>query len=143
MKKVLLILTAMFLVPFVGSSAKKPTVIPPDDANVAVRQELKFPEGLWTPEEGGEDLVAPILVKVRRPVYPNKLNGTGVSGYAIIDYVIEADGRTTHVQVVEASNRYFAVSARSAVDAWKYRPAFVDGKPVALRAQQKFQFDEK
>jgi hypothetical protein len=45
--------------------------------------------------------------------------------------------------VVEASNRYFAISARSAVDAWKYRPAFVDGKPVALRAQQKFQFDEK
>lgn len=143
MKMFLLILAAAILVPVVGHGAKKPTVVPPDDANVAVRQELKFPEGLWTPEDGGKDLVAPVLIKVRRPVYPSKLNGTGVSGYAIIDYVIEADGRTTHVQVVEASNRYFAVSARSAVDAWKYRPAIVDGKPVALRAQQKFQFEEK
>lgn len=143
MKKVPLILMAIFLVPLVGHSAKKPTVVPPADANVAVRQELKFPEGLWKPEDGGKDLVAPVLVRVRRPMYPTKLNGTGVEGYAIIDYVIEADGQTTHVQVVEASNRYFAVSARSAVDTWKYRPAIVDGKPVALRAQQKFQFAEK
>jgi TonB family protein len=126
-----------------GCSGPRFSATPPDDADVAVKQTLKFPEGLWEPSGAEETFQAPILFKVWRPVHPVQLNGTGVSGYAIIVYVIDENGETTNVLVREASNRYFAHAARAAVQVWKYRPAFVNGKPVAMKAEQKFQFEEK
>ena len=68
--------------------------------------------------------------KWAEPVYPFELKRKGVTGEAVIVFMVTTDGKTKQIQVERASHHGFADAAMVAVKQWRFRPAIKDGKPV-------------
>jgi periplasmic protein TonB len=54
------------------------------------------------------------------PRYPFELRRAGITGEAVVDAVIDDDGRVTEVQVVRATHPRFGESAAASVRQWRY-----------------------
>ncbi|WP_418321408.1 energy transducer TonB [Piscinibacter sakaiensis] len=57
-----------------------------------------------------------------------------------IEFTIAEDGTTKDFVVVESDYRYFADHAIIALREWRYQPATKNGKPVAVRVRQTFEY---
>lgn len=64
------------------------------------------------------------------PVYPFELRRRGITGEAMIDFVVDVDGSVVDAVVLRANDVRIGDAARSAVAKWKFRPAEIDGHPV-------------
>jgi len=64
------------------------------------------------------------------PVYPRELKRQGVTGSALVTFMVTTDGKTDQVQIIQASHRVFGEAAVEAVKQWRFTPAVKDGKPV-------------
>jgi protein TonB len=93
----------------------------------------------WTP-----NLVQAVLIPASRatPRYPPLARRARVSGTVILAVVIRADGSVGSIEVVRGSDpRWgFDLEAIEAVKQWRYRPALLAGRPVAVHAQVIFEF---
>ncbi len=67
------------------------------------------------------------------PEYPDSLRNAGVSGSAVIEFIIEADGsiNTESIGVVSATHMQFADAVRAAVVEGGFTPAIKAERPVA------------
>ena len=67
------------------------------------------------------------------PRYPLRARWRKLEGKVILSAVVEADGRVSSVEVVSAPepDRGLVRSAIRAVRKWRYRPALLEGRPVA------------
>ena len=71
------------------------------------------------------------LAKVA-PAYPSQAQLDGVEGWVVVEFTIEASGRTTDAVVVDAHpNDVFNESALAAVARFIYKPRVLEGAPVA------------
>lgn len=67
----------------------------------------------------------------RKPVYPAMSRRNGEEGKVILRVLVKADGSAGEVQVRQSSGfPLLDEAARAAVQAWRFNPATVDGKPV-------------
>lgn len=75
------------------------------------------------------------------PVYPARAERLHLGGTVVVEFTINAIGRVEDATVV-ASNppRIFDQSALQAIMRWRFKPELRDGKPVARRARQRFEF---
>lgn len=73
-------------------------------------------------------------------LFPQILLAKGVSGDAVVQFVVAADGSVRDVTVVHTTHPAFGVAAVSAVKQWRFKPAMIDNRPVACRVQQEFPF---
>lgn len=90
--------------------------------------------------ESSQVSVMPKAVKRAQPIYPKELRKAGVEGYAVTEFIVDAQGVPQQVQCVEASDRAFAVATEQAMSQWRYRPALKDGQAVAVRTLQRMDF---
>ncbi len=67
------------------------------------------------------------------PRYPIEMKRRGISGEAVISFVVMTDGRTDQVKAVRVSHDVFGGAAVEAVKQWSFKPATKDGKPVNCR----------
>jgi TonB family protein len=67
------------------------------------------------------------------PKYPARLRDAGVQGEATIDFIVMSDGSVAQPTVFAATDPRFGDAAVACVKTWKFKPAQVDGKPVAVR----------
>ncbi len=74
------------------------------------------------------------------PRYPDELKRKGVNGSATVWFVVAADGSIRDVKVVNTTHPAFGASCIAAVKQWRFKPAMIDGRPVACRMQQAFPF---
>jgi protein TonB len=76
-----------------------------------------------------------VLVDRVLPVYPEAARRARVQGIVVVEAVIDRDGAVAEVRVVADTTRFggCAEAALRAVRAWRYRPAQLDGRPVAVR----------
>jgi protein TonB len=67
-----------------------------------------------------------------QPPYPASAQREGAEGTVRVRVAIGPDGRVKSVQKVEASrDDFFAATERQALRYWRFKPATVDGKPIA------------
>jgi len=72
-----------------------------------------------------------VIVRKEPPKYPQKALREGVEGWVVLNYVINKDGTTDDIVVMDASiENYFEKYAIDAVSGWIYQPATLEGRPV-------------
>jgi periplasmic protein TonB len=83
-------------------------------------------------------IVPPVVIPSTRalPNYPDLARRAGVQGSVILLVVIGADGRVGEIQVLTSPDPRFGfdLAAIEAVKQWRYRPAILGGRPVAVQA---------
>jgi TonB family protein len=85
----------------------------------------------------------PHPLSIRRPLYPSALLGTGITGDASVEFLIQEDGWVRLPRIVQASRPEFGYAAVEAVASWAFEPPRVHGKPVVARARVSFRFKPK
>ena len=86
----------------------------------------------------------PVPVRTVPPDYPREMQRDGVSGVVMVSCMIDEKGDVQEVSIEKSSNSAFNPSAMAAVKKWKFKPAKVDGAPVAKKVTipLKFSLDE-
>lgn len=74
------------------------------------------------------------------PVYPRELRLMGISGEAVVEFIVDANGDVVNPVVIRATQAAFGQAAAACVVRWKYRPALKDGQPVASVQRQTITF---
>ena len=94
---------------------------------------------LPTPTE--EYLVSemPVPLSEVRPVYPKEARDKQIEGSVAMDVLIDDKGKVRLANVIEGSE-IFRASALEAMKKFLFRPAKVDGKPVAVRIRYSIKF---
>ena len=94
---------------------------------------------LPTPTE--EYLVSemPVPLSEIRPTYPKEAKDKQVEGTVALDVLIDQLGKVRQVSVIEGP-QVFRASALEAMKKFLFRPAKVDGKPVAVRIRYSLNF---
>ncbi len=77
----------------------------------------------------------PKVLQQVRPVYPPDAHNKGVQGEALVDFIIDPRGNTTHAYAVRATTPEFGKSAVESVAQWKFTPGKVAGKAVFTHMQ--------
>ena len=91
---------------------------------------LPAPPAAPAPVKGGQ-IVMPRLLHAVQPSYPAIANSNHVEGDVLIQAAIDESGKVTSAKVISGPTLLRA-TAVSAVRQWKYSPATLDGKPVAI-----------
>jgi TonB family protein len=94
-----------------------------------------------TADLGAEGLDAPLHPIYRAaPVYPAELRSEAASGQALVEFMIDRDGRARMSHVISASHEEFGWAAATAVEQWVFDPPRRDGKAVDVRVRIPFNF---
>ena len=78
------------------------------------------------------EVVAPV-------VYPRELLQKGVTGVAKVLASLDAKGRVHSVAIVDAANPEFGAATKAMIEAWEFKPAMKNRKPIAIV----FAFEQK
>ncbi len=110
-----------------------------DALNTGLVLDNKQPAAPTTPLPVGGDVRQAKLLSSLPPVYPALAKSQHVSGDVRIDALIDANGRVTTMKVVSGPTLLHQ-AAMDALRQWKYQPALLDGKPVAMHLTVTIQF---
>jgi hypothetical protein len=81
-----------------------------------------------------QDLLPPYAVKKQTPVWPPDLL-TRYGGQEMVVYaVIDAEGKMRHLKVLQSPNARLSEVLLAVLEQWLFRPATMNGKPVAVKA---------
>jgi TonB family protein len=86
-----------------------------------------------SPVRPGSGFQAPKVVRSTAPVYPTIARQQGLEGVVVLDASIDEIGNVTDARVVSGPIM-LRQAALEAVRQWKYRPAELNGQPVASHA---------
>ena len=86
----------------------------------------------------------PVVIRRAWPIYPEQLRGSGITGSAVVSFVIDPEGLPINPEVIQATNPAFVPRALAAAVNLAYRPiADADGKPLFVNLIVKFEFKEE
>jgi len=74
------------------------------------------------------------------PLYPEAMRQSGLEGRVTVDFNITTDGLVDDPIIVRSNNPWFERPAIDAILQWRFRPASVGGKKIAVRASQELIF---
>ena len=74
----------------------------------------------------------PVALETVSPAYPDLARRAHIEGVVVLDAVIGADGAVRDVRVAQGVSPLLDPAAVEAVRRWRYRPAFVGARPVAV-----------
>ncbi|HYC69981.1 MAG TPA: TonB family protein [Opitutaceae bacterium] len=87
-----------------------------------------------------EGSAAPVATKTPAPDHPPELFQQGVAGEAVIECIVNPEGRVGEAKIVSASRPEFGEAALAAVKQWEFKPGEKDGAPAAMRVTIPFSF---
>jgi TonB family protein len=82
----------------------------------------------------------PIAVQTVAPRHPGPSEGGAAGGKAVIEFIIDADGRPRMPVLVSSPDAAFAAQAARALVQWQFTRPTRNGRPVAVPARQEFVF---
>lgn len=82
--------------------------------------------------KGKGKLVEPKLVSKVAPAYPEQARASGLAGDVIVEAEVTTEGAVRNPRVVQSSDKVFDAPTLAAVSKWRYEPATLNGKPVAV-----------
>lgn len=95
-------------------------------------------------QPGDPRVTQPIIIPSSRalPRYPDLARRAGLQGTVILTIVIGPDGRVGEIEVLRSPDQRwgFDLAAIEAVKQWRYQPALMSGRPVAVYAQVLVEF---
>jgi protein TonB len=77
-------------------------------------------------------LIVPIPERAAEPQYPAALRQKGVRGKVVLLAVIGSDGRVSQIRVTQSLNPVLDQEAKAAFSHWKFEPALLNDKPIAM-----------
>ncbi len=87
------------------------------------------------------DLDRPLRAKERKaPAFPPALLGKGVEGEALIEFLLDEQGRPRLPRIVSATQPEFGYAAAHAVAHWEFEPPTARGEPTIMRVAVPFTF---
>jgi protein TonB len=99
----------------------------------------KQPAAPEAPLPVGGDVKTASPISQVPPVYPAIAKNQHISGDVRVDALIDANGRVTTMKIISGPTLLHQ-AAMDALRQWKYRPATLDGKPVAMHLTVTLQF---
>ncbi len=84
--------------------------------------------------------VEPKLIKAGTPVYPKEAAKAGQEGTVWVKVWVTAKGEPKEVEVLKSENPVFNQSALDAAKQYRFTPAEIKGKPVAVWVTIPFKF---
>ena len=113
----------------------RPQFISPPTAAPAVRVDLsaKF-RGMKIHDIDALDQ-KPLARFQARPQYPYAMRRSGISGWAVIDFIVDTNGDVQNAFAIRSSNREFEAAAVQAVSKWRFKPGQKDGRAVPTHMQ--------
>jgi len=94
--------------------------------------------------EATPGLEPPVVIPSTRahPDYPDIARKARVTGSVLLLIVIDKEGRVGSIEVLQAPDARFGfeLAAIEAVKRWRYRPARLGGRPVAVQASVRIEF---
>jgi len=76
-----------------------------------------------------------------QPLYPVQARMRRIEGYVELEWVVEADGTTTGIEVVASHPaQVFTAAAMDAIRRWRFTPGTRNGRSVAVRVRQRVEF---
>jgi protein TonB len=87
----------------------------------------------------GGDVKPAKLMNAVAATYPALAKSQHVSGNVVVDALIDATGHVTTMKVISGPSLLHQ-AAKDALHQWKYQPASLDGKPVAMHLTVTLQF---
>jgi len=88
------------------------------------------PDGLF---RVGGDVKAPVIIDRVEPIYPEVARKARIMGIVIVEATISEDGVVKNVEVLKPLPFGLDQAAVDAVKQWTFKPATLDGAPVAVR----------
>jgi protein TonB len=88
--------------------------------------------GEGEPLRVGGEVKAPVLVNRVEPSYPEAARKARMEGVVILEAIITASGSVEEVKVLKSVNPLLDASAVRAVQAWRYKPATLNGRAVRV-----------
>ena len=105
----------------------------PDAGVATVLMVPEGPPGMGSgPFQIGGAVKAPERIFAPDPVYPEEARQGRVQGVVILQTIIDAAGKVTNVRVLKGLPSGLTEAAVDAVSQWRFRPATLEGKPVAV-----------
>lgn len=84
----------------------------------------------------------PTPIEQAPPSFPARARSLGQAGWVTLSFVVDVDGSTADVTVVEAQPvGAFEEAAKDAVAGWRFNPGQQDGAPAAVRVRQTLHFE--
>jgi TonB family protein len=83
----------------------------------------------------GGNIRPPNMIAQVKPVYPQSAREAGIEGTVHLQGVISVEGTLVGLRVVSSNDPSLSVAAIEAVSQWRYRPAFLNGEPVAVTTE--------
>jgi TonB family protein len=122
-------------------AANTPAATPPPTAAAQPRPDAARPATpAATPAASGPTTPVAVLRRVD-PDYPRDAFRKQTEGRVQVSFLVTVEGRVSEARVVSAQPpRIFDQAALRAIQQWTFRPAVENGKPVAKRAEQVFEF---
>lgn len=120
-----------------GVSAKKGNTLAKEADTVV----LLDTDSTTLPNPVDEYLVSemPVALSEFRPIYPKMAKEKRIEGSVVMDVLIDETGKVRQVSVIEGLE-IFKSSAQDAMKKFLFRPAVVDGSPVAVRIRYSIKF---
>lgn len=83
----------------------------------------------------GNGVTPPVLMRQVKPSYTREAMNVRMAGAAIVECVVTPDGTVTDVRIVRSLDKRYGLDeeALKAARLWRFRPATLHGKPVAVR----------
>ena len=93
-----------------------------------------------TPTEMAEHFSPSRPLKMASPIYPAAMKLTKTDGEVVIEFIVDTTGRVREPRVVSSTHQSFTDHALAAVKAWRYTPAYKDGRAVNIRIRAPINF---
>jgi len=78
------------------------------------------------------NVMAPVRIYAPDPHYPEEARHARVQGVVILQTIIDLAGNVTDVRVLKGLPSGLTEAAVEAVSSWRFKPATLEGKPVAV-----------
>ncbi len=80
----------------------------------------------------GGEVIKPVRLHTPQPVYPERARRPRIQGKVILQAIIDKNGDVTDVKLIKGLPMGLNEAAIDAVSKWKFKPATLRGKPVAV-----------
>lgn len=108
-------------------------------------QPLAAPPAAKGPVRVGGQISDPALLHRVEPIYPLAAVAARIQGVAILETIVDEEGRVTDVRVLRSANTLLDGAAIAAVRQWRYTPVVLNGLPVkfVLTVTLTFRLEER
>jgi len=84
---------------------------------------------------------APVPIFQARPIYPSALQKAGISGSAVVEFIVASDGSVVGAHAIKATRAEFGAAGVACVSRWRFKPGEKGGRKVNTRMDVPVYFD--